>query len=192
MFIEEGGPQYNKRGLSLFLPHHPLIIHTTSRLSQPQRCYPLSQPPSFLDLPLTMFQSISSRPVGHSRLEPCTLCALPLGDASPVEVDGGQWHAQCFRCAECYRAPKSPADVFIVGGAPVCKGCAYLCDGCRLPLEGDTVLSANSTIYHAVCFRCVKCEYAIDDPTYAVTTLGNMCPSCHHGPSTSTYFRLTQ
>lgn len=91
----------------------------------------------------------------------CVDCGKPIV-SSFISALGGQWHVQCFVCAEC-RCEFAAGAFFELEGRPYCETHFHarkgtLCAGCHQPITGRCVTAMYRKFHpeHFVCCFCLK------------------------------------
>jgi len=121
---------------------------------------------------------------GGSELK-CTKCKLEIG-LRPLILDIGIWHRECFLCQDC-ETPLDQKRYFLRDGTILCSECdiqhilkkpvneddmmatsasmaghsEIFCNGCKLVIEDEEMMSALGAKWHLQCLHCCSCQKPI-------------------------------
>lgn len=102
----------------------------------------------------------------NRRAERCCRCSQPIVSGG-FNVEGRQYHGQCFTCEFCHR-PLSGQKMSMKEGRLMCADCvgqhvAKQCCKCQRPIMGELAgqnpryTTFENKDYHTECFRCDRC-----------------------------------
>jgi len=114
----------------------------------------------------------------------CKGCNLEI-DGRVVTAAGGDWHPDCFKCAECGTPFPTGAQFYTVDGKTICTSCnekvAPLCSGCGNKVIGR-VITALDRKWHKECFVCTNCKGGFEGGKFIVRGWNPLCHTCAQTP----------
>lgn len=113
----------------------------------------------------------------------CTECLKPINEEESIIFDGNSYHADCFRCNQCYQVIKD-SEIHKEKGKPCCIHCydkyfQQQCSKCWRPITGRYTTYQGKT-FHSYCFFCTKCHRIIEGSERFVNdkVMGLLCSNC--------------
>eukprot|EP00746_Dinoflagellata_sp_MGD_P015224 gnl/MRDRNA2_/MRDRNA2_133729_c0_seq1.p1 gnl/MRDRNA2_/MRDRNA2_133729_c0~~gnl/MRDRNA2_/MRDRNA2_133729_c0_seq1.p1 ORF type:complete len:509 (+),score=60.46 gnl/MRDRNA2_/MRDRNA2_133729_c0_seq1:71-1597(+) len=112
----------------------------------------------------------------------CLTCRQPLTNGQIISVDGGEYHASCFTCAECKKPidgsylPSKKSNGFICGNCarqdlPKCAACGEIIE--------DACTKIQEKVYHKKCLNCVVCKKEVRGQYFPDASGGFRCGMCN-------------
>ncbi|XP_039623681.1 leupaxin [Polypterus senegalus] len=111
----------------------------------------------------------------------CSGCGEPVRE-NYLSAAGGQWHPDCFVCADCM-SPFLDGCFFELDGRPYCQIHYHarqgtLCGGCQAPILGRCV-SAMGRKFHPEHFVCAFCLHQLRQGVFKENNEKPYCTKCH-------------
>ncbi|XP_063718357.1 four and a half LIM domains protein 2-like [Symsagittifera roscoffensis] len=113
----------------------------------------------------------------------CTKCQLPFKAGSmKLSWNGGEYHKECFCCAECDKVIGQEA-FHPQEGKPYCEDCweknfAIKCSKCSNPIKQGGV-TYKLEPYHKECFTCFECDKSLAGQRFTLKDDKPICPDCY-------------
>jgi len=111
----------------------------------------------------------------------CTACEKQI-EGQAINAMDKSWCASCFNCAKCQKpiaAGAAGGEFKIQDGQPICEACreVVFCAACGKEIE-EHALTAMDKNWHLECFKCSKCDKAIDTGIFKIEGGRPVCEDC--------------
>lgn len=134
--------------------------------------------------PPSVSASASVPTTEHNGGKLCSQCQNPIKDGKFYEMDGYQWHEQCFFCSRCNKTLSDNKNFITLSNGKdpctlICNDCSKNCQHCNKPINDMAIILSSNEAYCQECFKCYKCNEHIKDLKYVKTKKGLYCINCH-------------